>query len=140
LIFYYNDPMWKVTEDKNILFLFLTWHFTRAPGEIFKRLRSVFLFNWNYFSIPFLLRTFFAPWRRYKFSYGKGIDVGRFFEVLVFNTFSRFMGALIRLGVIIAGVLVQALILFLGVVIFLFWIILPAITVFGVIIAFQWII
>lgn len=131
--------MWKVVEEKNILISFLEWHFLMAPKEILTKVKSVFFFNLNYFSISFLIKTFFAPWKRYKFSYGKGFNIGRFFEVLTFNIFSRFMGMTIRFFVILAGILIQILIVFVGVISVLLWITLPVIMIFFTIISLQWI-
>jgi len=132
--------MWKVAEEKNIIFLWILWHFVRGPREIYERFRNIFVFSLNYFSIPFLFKTFFAPWRRYRFSYGRGFDVGRFFEVFVFNTFSRAMGAIIRLFVILLGVVTQIVIFVMGAISLVVWIILPVVTIVGVIIGLQWII
>ncbi len=95
-------------------------------------------FNRDYFSIPFLLKTLFSPWRRYSFSYGRGFDIGRYLEALVFNAFSRIMGAIMRITVIITGILLQLLIFFLGILLIIIWLLLPIITIIGLFFPLRW--
>ena len=132
--------MWKVADEKNIFVSWLVWHYIVAPREVLNKLKNIFSFGLDYFSIPFLIRTLFAPWRKYKFSYGRGFDAARFFEALAFNTFSRIMGMIMRCAVILVGVLTQLMVLFVGVLSIIFWIFLPIITALTLIISIQWLI
>lgn len=95
-------------------------------------------FNRDYFSIPFLVKTLFSPWRRYKFSYGRGFDIGRYLEALTFNIFSRFMGAIVRIVVIVVGVVLQILIFFFGILSIIIWLLLPVITIIGLFLPLRW--
>ena len=118
---------------QNIFFQYLSWQFFEMPANILKAWRNFLLFNLNYFSITLLLRTFFSPWRRYRWSYGRGFDIGRYFEVLFSNLISRVLGAIMRFFLIIIGLLVEIFIIFSGILIFFGWLILPALLIVGLI-------
>jgi hypothetical protein len=132
--------MWKVVEKKDILSSWILWHYVISLEKIYRQWKDFLKFNMDYFSIPFLLKTIFSPWKKYKISYGKGFDIAKIFEALTFNVFSRFIGAGIRTLVILFGLLSQFLIIFFGIFIILFWIILPLVTAFGIFILLQWLI
>ena len=81
--------------------------------------------------MPLLLKTFFSPWRRYQASYGKGFDLGKYFEAFLSNLIFRSLGAFLRSFLIVGGLLVEVFILFTGTVIFFTWLILPALLIAG---------
>ena len=122
---------------QNIFFQWIFWQFFEAPGNILKAWRNFLLFNLNYFSIPLLLKTFFSPWRRYKVSYGKGFDIGRYFEALFSNLIFRTLGAILRSFLIFIGLLVEFFIIFTGAILFFGWLILPALLIAGLIFGFK---
>lgn len=110
---------------ENILIQYLTWHFLDSTKGLLSVWRNFLLFNLNYWSLPLLLKTFFSPWRRYQSSYGKGFNIGRFFEVFTFNTISRVMGAIMRTFLIIFGLLTEVAVVLAGAAAFLTWLFLP---------------
>ena len=120
-----------------IFFLWVFWQFFEMPGNIFKAWRNFLRFNLNYFSIPLLLKTFFSPWRKYRWSYGKGFDIGRFFSVFFSNLIFRLFGAILRSFLIIIGFLTEFFIIFSGIIIFFSWLALPAILIWGLIFGIQ---
>jgi hypothetical protein len=132
--------MWQVVEKKNIFSSWILWHYVVSLKEIYQRWKDLLRFSLDYFSIPFLLKTLFAPWRKYKVSYGKGFNIGKILESFGFNAFSRFLGAVIRIVVIFIGFLTEALIIFFGSFIILLWIVLPLITILGLFLSLQWLI
>ncbi|TSC75004.1 MAG: ATPase [Parcubacteria group bacterium Gr01-1014_30] len=83
-------------------------------------------FNFNYFSIFVLIKTFFAPWHKYKMSYGRRLDPWRYFEAFVFNSMSRAIGAFLRLFFIGLGILGELVLVFAGALFFICWLVLPA--------------
>lgn len=123
--------------NKNILFQYLEWHFLDAPQRILKIWRDFLLFNLNYWSIPLLFKTLFSPWRRYKFSYGKGLDFKRYFEAFTFNAISRVIGFIMRSIFIFVGIATEILIILGGIVIFLIWILLPVVLIAGFLFGFK---
>ena len=72
-----------------------------------------------------LLKTLFSPWRRYQWSQTGGFDIGKSLEALSSNLISRTIGAVIRSFIIIAGLIVEIVLIGISIVVFLGWIILP---------------
>ncbi|HJN62176.1 MAG TPA: hypothetical protein QGH92_01070 [Candidatus Parcubacteria bacterium] len=126
--------------NQNILFQFVEWYFVDQTRLIFGALKNLLKFNLNYFSIPELLKTLFSPWRRYNISYGRGFDIKRFFEVLVFNVLSRVLGAIMRVFLIIIGTAIEVIIFFLGILAIFFWLLLPILLILGLVFGLRQII
>jgi len=116
---------------QDIFSLWLFWHFYEMPRFLLGVWKNYILFALNYFSVPLLLKSLFSPWRKYKWNYPKGFDVGEFFSTLVSNAFSRIIGALMRIVLIIIGIIFQILVIFAGLIIFLLWILIPFIVIVG---------
>jgi hypothetical protein len=129
--------MAEVVKKTNILFQWLFWQFFEIPGNILKGWKNFLLFNLNYFSVPLLLKTFFSPWRRYKWSYGKGFDIKRYFESLFSNLISRTLGAILRSFLIFIGLLAEIFIIFAGAIVFFGWLILPILLAGGLLFGFK---
>lgn len=115
-----------------IIIEWLNWQFYEMPRFLFEVWMNYFNFASDIFSVRLLLRTFFSPWRRYNWRYPKGFDVTEFFNTLISNTFSRFLGALMRIVLIITGILFQIFVALAGLIIFIGWLLLPFIIIFGV--------
>lgn len=104
---------------------YLTWYYIEQPKLILKAWKNLLKFNLNYFSIILLLKTLFSPWRRYQMSYGRGFDIKRYFEAFTFNMVSRFIGAGVRIVLIIIGLVVEIIIFFGGLILLFGWLISP---------------
>ena len=87
----------------NLISLWINWHYFEVPKNLIKAFRNFLGFNFNYFSIGLLLRTFFSHWRRYREFYGRGFDPKRYLIVFSGNMISRILGATVRLVVILIG-------------------------------------
>jgi len=122
---------------QNIFFQYLSWQFSDVPKKLIKVWKNFLLFNLNYFSIPLLIKTLFAPWRRYKVSYGRGFDAGRYFEALISNLIFRILGAVIRIFLIVIGLFLEIIIILAGIAVFLGWMAGPAILIYGLIFGFK---
>ena len=109
-------------EGQNIFIKWFFWHFYEMPKFLLGVWKNYILFALNYFSVLDLLKSFFAPWRKYKWIYPKGFDVGEFFNTFISNSFSRILGAIMRTFLIVFGISFQIFVLLAGLVIFLFWI------------------
>lgn len=118
-------------KQSNIIVSWFRWHFYETSKFLLLVWKNYILFCSDFFSIFLLLKTFFYPWRRYKWRYPKGFRVGEFFETLISNTFSRIFGAIFRSFLIISGILAQIFIFMAGITIILFWILIPFIIIFG---------
>ncbi|MCX6723277.1 MAG: hypothetical protein NT094_04430 [Candidatus Staskawiczbacteria bacterium] len=121
----------EVNSKQNIINLWLFWHFYEVPKFLLKVWNNYISFALNFFSLPLLLKSFFSPWRKYKWNYPKGFDVGEFFSTLISNAFSRLMGAIMRIVLIVVGIVFQIFVVLAGLIIFLLWIFMPVIIVMG---------
>jgi len=113
--------------QKNIFIEWLAWHFCEVPAFLLSVWKNYILFALNYFSLPVLFKSLFAPWRKYTWNYPKVINVGEFFSTFVSNVFSRLMGAIMRVVLIVAGIFLQLFVLLSGFIILLLWIFIPII-------------
>jgi len=118
---------------QNIFIQYLCWQFFEMPGKILNAWRNFLKFNLNYFSISLLIKTLFSPWRRYRMSYGKGLDIGRYLEAFLSNLIFRLLGVIMRIIFIIIGLLVEIFIIFAGAILFFSWLILPALLIAGLV-------
>jgi len=118
---------------QNVVSMWAVWHFNEMPRFLLGVWKNYILFALNYFSLPILLKSLFAPWRRYRWSYPKGFNIGEFFGTLISNIFSRIIGAIMRIVLILVGFLLQIFVVLLGAIILLFWILLPFLIIAGLI-------
>ena len=123
--------MEQVAEKQNILKQWFVWWILEAPRNILLAWKNFLLSNFNYFSIGLLLKTLFAPWRKYKTSYGRGFNLAKYLEAFVSNLIFRSLGAIIRFVLIIIGLLFEVGILVLGFIIFILWIFSPFLLIGG---------
>jgi len=115
--------------DRSIFLNFISWYYFERTKMIVQIWKSFLKFNLAYFSTGFLLKTFFSPWRRYQWSYGLSIDIGRYFQVFLSNLISRILGSIVRFFLIIIGIIFELVIFLLGTAVILAWIFLPIILV-----------
>lgn len=109
-----------------LLLRYVKWHYFDATRDILKGWGNILWFNFNYFSVWLLIQTFFAPWRRITWEYGRGFDIGRYLFIFASNLVSRILGAFMRSFLIAAGVIIEFTLLFMAIIFFLFWLSLPA--------------
>ena len=118
---------------KNILLQFIIWYDWETSKKIWFVWKNFLKFNLKFFSVLPLLQTLFAPWRRYRWSYGKGFNFGIYFQVFFSNLISRALGAFLRSILISIGLLVELFILAIGIFAIIGWLILPCLLVFTLI-------
>ena len=114
-------------KQKNIISLWFSWHFFEAPRSLLSIWRNFFSFGLDFFSIPILIMTLFSPWRKYKWNYPRGFDPRGYLETFISNMFSRLIGAVCRLFLVITGVVVEVLVLVIGAITILIWMAMPLI-------------
>jgi len=129
--------MVEVARKQNIFFQWLSWQFLEVPKNILAGWKNFLKFGINYFSVPLLLKTLFSHWRRYRWAYPKGFDIGKYLETFFSNLISRILGAILRFFLIIIGILVEIFIIFAGIIIFFGWLVLPILLIVSLIRGFQ---
>lgn len=123
--------MIEAGQKQNIILQYLSWHFFDVPRDILRAWKNFLRFYLHYFSIPLLIKTFFSPWRGYKWHYGRGFDIGKYLETLFSNLVCRSIGAILRFFLILIGVFVEIFIVLFGFFVFLGWFLLPIFLIFG---------
>ena len=103
----------------------ISWYFIDFPKKIIDAWKNFLKFGLHYFSIPFLLKTFFSHWHKYFWRYPKALDIVKILEVWASNLISRIVGAVARSFLILLGLIFEILILILGILAILFWFLLP---------------
>jgi len=129
--------MLEATQKQNIIFSWFSWYFYDTLKFILKVWKNYLTFNLNYFSVPLLLKTLFSPWRQYKWSYGRGFDIQRYLEAFFSNLISRFLGAFVRIIFILIGLTIEIFIIFIGIIVFLGWLVLPFLLALGIYYGFK---
>lgn len=122
----------EISERENILVTWFMWQFYEMPKFLFSVWRNYLFFGLDYFSIPLLLKTLFSPWRKYNWVYPKNFDVKEFFNTLISNIFSRVLGAMCRVVLIIVGVVAQIFIFAAGIIAIILWLLIPFIILGGI--------
>ncbi|MBU2540057.1 hypothetical protein KJ786_02760 [Patescibacteria group bacterium] len=117
--------------SNNIIISWFFWHFYEAPKFLLKVWKNYIQFSVNFFSTPLLFKTLFSPWRRYKWGYPRGFDLMGYFETITSNIFSRFIGAICRITLIIVGVIFQICVFLFGAIVFVGWLLLPLLSLAG---------
>lgn len=120
-----------------IIFQFIGWYFIDTSKDILRGWRNFLKFNLEFFSTIMLLKTFFSPWRRYQWVFPRGFDVGKYAEVIVSNLVSRVLGAIVRSVLIVVGLSMEVVVFFTGLFVFIAWLVLPAVLIFGFIFGFK---
>ncbi len=104
---------------------YVAWHY----GAAFKRMYGIWTnflwFCYHFFSLPVLLKTFFAPWERMHESYGKRLDPEAIAGAFIVNMLLRLVGMTLRLAVIVVGVAMFVITCIGGVLFFIAWALLP---------------
>lgn len=114
----------------SILLRFLGWYFGIVPLSILRTGENFNLWAWHSFSIGFLATKLFSPWHKDISSYGLGFDFERWSKIFLWNLISRFIGAILRICVIIFGLSMEIIIIAMMIVIFILWFALPLIIIF----------
>lgn len=125
----------------SILHHYLLWHYTKAFHEIFHVWKNFFWFTINFFSLPQLIRSFFAPWKRMTEERGNTFNFEDLASFVIIGLISRIIGVILRATIILSGTFVL-LLLCLGLIItYTFWIFAPlciiSSLIYGIILIFS---
>jgi len=85
-----------------LLLDFVLWYYTIAFRDILVVWSNFMWFIVHFFSMPLLLRTLFAPWKRITDEYHI-TSIEDVLSTFVLNTMTRVFGGIVRLFILIAG-------------------------------------
>lgn len=121
-----------------IIVNYIIWHYTRAILEFSHIYKNILSFLLNFFSIPILVQSYFAPWRRMGEDYTKNIvtDLEDVASVFVVNLIMRIVGMVMRTVIIVFGLLLVSVVALFYPVLLILWLILPLILVVLVMLGF----
>jgi hypothetical protein len=105
---------------------FLTWWYGPGWGDAARRLVERIHGTYQGFSVPILLRTMFAPWKRITTPPGSSLQ--QKMQALIDNLVSRAVGFTVRLMALIAAALTIVAYVVVGGLLVLIW---PAIPLLG---------
>lgn len=117
-----------------MIFAMLRWWYTDGLVQAFTRIGGLTKQTLRTFSIPLLIGTLFAPWRRIVSPPGRGLDDK--IRAALDNFVSRCVGFFVRLLVLIAAVVIATLVIVLSTVQAILWPLLPLVIVVGIILEF----
>ncbi|MFZ5982552.1 MAG: AAA family ATPase [Patescibacteria group bacterium] len=102
---------------------FLLWHYSSGIVGFFRNWKNFLSFVWYYFGVKIHLFSLFSSWHRDISRVPKvGFHPILLLESFLENIFTRLIGASVRLLVIGLALLLEILILFFGLLLFLVWI------------------
>lgn len=122
-----------------IILDYFYWQYVEMPRRILRAWRNMLEFGINYFSVGYCLRTLFSPWKKTVWIYPKGLDIGKYLEIMFSNLLSRLIGCFMKLAVILFAFIFEIFMLLGGAFLFLIWLIIPFIAVLGIIFAIQYV-
>lgn len=108
-----------------LFFEYAAWHYSRALTDYMRVWSNVMWFLFNFFSVPLLLKTLFAPFHRLDEHYRKGFYPSDWANTFILNMLMRVVGAFVRLMIILMGLTTLALACVAGVVVFAVWLLAP---------------
>lgn len=116
------------------IFSIFSWWYGRGFQEQLGRIRDMFASIYDYFSIDLLLKTLFAPFRQISAGKVRG-PIGVQLRAFADRLFSRLIGAVVRLFMIVFGVaacLIAGLVAAIGIVL---WLVIPVAPALGLIVS-----
>jgi hypothetical protein len=122
-----------------ILHHYLAWHYTKAFNEIRHVSKNLLWFVVHFFSLPQLIRAFFAPYRRMTEERGNVFSLEDLASFVIIGLISRIIGMILRTTIILSGLFTLIILLALIIATFIFWLTAPLAIIVLIIIGFRFI-
>ncbi len=131
------EPAYKNDEKYSLLAHFLKWYFSDGPKLFWKMIESIITRIYDNFSIEYLFKTLFAPWKRDVLS-ARNISLQQKMQLSLWNLVSRIVGFVIRSVTILIGIFLTSIISFILLFLYCFWFLIPvAIVILLILIIFS---
>lgn len=108
-----------------IMHHYLLWHYSRAFLEIFHVWLNLLWFVVHFFSIPQLMRSWTAPWKRMVEGRGEKWNLEDLAAYVIIGIISRIIGFILRTIVIFIGLVCLLFTTVAGFVTYAFWVAAP---------------
>lgn len=108
---------------------YLYWQFVDSPKKLWHIIVQTQIYFFNTFSIGYLFRTLFAPWKRDIVSVVNP-TIADHIRIFAENAISRFFGFLMRSMTIIAGFIIIIFTSIVSVLLFVIWIAMPFVIIY----------
>lgn len=107
---------------------YLAWHYGTQATLIRMVFSNLAEFGWYYFSVPFLVRTLFSPWKRViRVKRKPGFSFEELGDIISYNVVSRVIGFMVRSVTILTGCLLTLAFMVLGLLALILWYVTPGI-------------
>ncbi|MCX6712977.1 MAG: hypothetical protein NTY66_02080 [Candidatus Vogelbacteria bacterium] len=113
------------------------WHYTTGIADLARNGANFASFLWTFFSINHLLAHFFSPFRRLGERYPDHFNFAEYFNAFIVNSLMRVVGAISRVVLIVFGLLCLAVYLVVFVAMVVFWLVLPLVALFAVVLGVR---
>lgn len=105
---------------------YVVWHYSRAFTDMFGIWKNFLWYINHLFSVPDVIMTLFAPWKRLQEKKVNILkDPQEFFMNLVVNLIMRLIGLLVRTVILVIALTCFAVIIVLGLAVAVIWLFLP---------------
>ena len=104
---------------------YFVWHYTTAWFLLWGVWRNFLWFVIHFFSLPQLMRSWLAPFKRITERRGDKFDLEDLASYVIIGFLSRIIGALVRTVIIVIGLITLALTVLGGFVVYLLWALVP---------------
>jgi hypothetical protein len=130
------QPAFKNNEFYSGFNHFIKWFFINGPKLFWQMINAVLIRTYDSFSIEYLFKTLFAPWKRDVLS-GTNINFQQKIQMSLWNLVSRIVGFFVRFITIVIGILFVSILSMVLMFLYCFWFLIPlAIVVLLVLIVF----
>ncbi len=110
-----------------VFFSYFKWHYSDSLKDAVRIWRDFLSFIYHFFSLKYLVLSFFKPWKRMGEVYGGGLNISDLLETIIINTILRLVGMIIKITTFVLGLTAEILIFFGGLIFLVFWFFLPLI-------------
>lgn len=117
----------------SLLHHYLWWHYSSSLVGYIRVSRNFWWYFFHIFSIPQLTATLFSPYKRIIEYPSSHFSFEALFERIVFNLFSRLVGSIIRISILLVGISSVMIYTFISLAGFAIWLGAPILICCGVI-------
>lgn len=108
---------------------YLYWQFIESPQKLFFVIEKTIVYLYHLFSINFLVKTLFEPWKKDVVRYANPTLQDRI-QIILFNLIARLMGFVMRSLTILTGLIVIICVIIFSIILFIGWVLLPIISLY----------